>query len=192
MSLWVYNSGRAQLDGSSALSRAHSHAGDGWLLTDFGFPWGDSALPHLPVSFQQTKLFVPAKDRDAGDSKLKQAKPLQALLTSCLLASCWAKQVTWLTPESRSASGFPQWENTTLQNLVVKEGTLGSSLQSTILVIRHLGQVRCYRTSFAKHGMTKSRNDSYSEQSGVTRKHTEWKIFLTSSAQEKNNTGSKL
>lgn len=107
MSLWVYNLGGAQLDGSSALSQAHSRVGDGWLLTDLGFPWGDSALPHLPLTFQQTNLGVPGKDRDAGDSKLKQAKPTSSFADLVSASILLAKASHVADPRVKECFQFP-------------------------------------------------------------------------------------
>lgn len=75
MSLWVYNLGAAQRDGSSALSWAYSRVGDGWLLTDCSFTWDHSALPHLPVFFQQILKY----SRQGQRCRRQQAKACEAV-----------------------------------------------------------------------------------------------------------------
>lgn len=119
--------------------------GDGWLLTNRGFTWGDLALTNLPVAFQQTKLGVPGKDRDMGNSKPKQAKPISSS-ADVMSASILLGKASHMADPRVKESGFPQGENTTLRSLMVKEGRTGSSLQSTILVTLHLS-VQCYQTS---------------------------------------------
>lgn len=168
MSLWVYNLGAAQRDGSSALSWAYSRVGDGWLLTNCSFTWGHSALPHLPVIFQQTDLSIPGKDRDAGDSKLKHAKLWSfADVVSANIPLGKASHVA--DPRVKEWVRFPTVRKYRMQSLLVKEGRIGSSLQSTAhLVIQHLGQFSVTRIHKQNMAWPRPENTHNSEQNGVT------------------------
>lgn len=82
---------------------------DGLLLADCDCgDWDDLAVPHMLVILQHYPG-AHGQNRDARESKLiKICKvPFKPLLALCLLTSNWAKQVTKLSPESRSGAGFP-------------------------------------------------------------------------------------
>lgn len=113
-------------------------------------------------------LSIPGKDRDAGDSKLKHAK-LWSFADVVSANIPLGKASHMADPRVKKWVRFPTVRKYHMQSLLVKEGRIGSSLQSTAhLVIWHLGQFSVTRIHKQNMAWPRPENTHNSEQSGVT------------------------